>query len=83
MEVHETARAAPEKRLVAYLAVPILSDPRVRLPPIALIVRPVAATLILDEELSVHARNASSAFRDRSKALRDALGQAKGRTRIV
>jgi HEAT repeat protein len=40
--------------------------------------------LVLDEELSVHARNALERIPgpESEKALRDALGQAKGRTRI-
>ena len=42
------------------------------------------APLVLDEELSVHARNALERIpgAESEKALRDALGQAKGRTRI-
>ena len=42
------------------------------------------APLVLDEELSVHARNALERIPgpESEKALRDALGQAKGRTRI-
>ncbi len=92
MEVHgnETARAALEKRLVAYLGSSYSSrDPLVRLPPIgphrhrAASVRAVTP-LVLDEELSVHARNVLEHIPgpESEKALRDALGQAKGRTRI-
>ena len=93
MEVHgnETARAALEKRLVAYAwQFDYSSVTRVvRLPPIgihrhrAASVRAVAP-LVLDEELSVHARNALERIPgpESEKALRDALGQAKGRTRI-
>jgi len=42
------------------------------------------APLVLEEELSVHARNALERIpgTESEKALRDALGQAKGRTRI-
>ena len=42
------------------------------------------APLVLDEELSVHARNALERIpgAESEKAFRDALGQAKGRTRI-
>jgi HEAT repeat protein len=42
------------------------------------------APLVLDEELSVHARNALERIPgpESEKALRDALSQAKGRTRI-
>jgi HEAT repeat protein len=42
------------------------------------------APLVLEEELSVHARNALERIpgAESEKALRDALGQAKGRTRI-
>ncbi|MEO7274848.1 MAG: HEAT repeat domain-containing protein [Vicinamibacterales bacterium] len=45
---------------------------------------PALAPLILDEELSVHARNALERIpgTESDKAFRDALGQAKGRTRI-
>jgi HEAT repeat protein len=45
---------------------------------------PALAPLVLDEELSVHARNALERMPgpESAKALRDALGQAKGRTRI-
>lgn len=45
---------------------------------------PALAPLVLEEELSVHARNALEriAGEESAKALRDALGQAKGRTRI-
>jgi HEAT repeat protein len=42
------------------------------------------APLVLEEELSIHARNALERIPgvESEKALRDALGQAKGRTRI-
>ena len=45
---------------------------------------PALAPLVLDEELSVHARNALERIpgTESEKAFRDALGQAKGRTRI-
>ena len=91
MEVHgnETARAALEKRLVAYLGGSyFLRDPLVRLPPTGLIGSaasvPAVTPLVLDEELSVHARNVLEHIPgpESEKALRDALGQAKGRTRI-
>jgi HEAT repeat protein len=45
---------------------------------------PAVAPLVLDEELSVHARNVLEHVPgpESDKALRDALGKAKGRTRI-
>jgi hypothetical protein len=45
---------------------------------------PALAPLVREEELSVHARNALERIpgTESDKALRDALGQAKGRTRI-
>ena len=45
---------------------------------------PAVTPLILDDELSVHARNVLEHIPgpEPEKALRDALGQAKGRTRI-
>ena len=91
MEVHgnETARAALEKRLVAYLGSSYSSLTRsfvcrqlVLIGSVASV--PAVSPLVLDEELSVHARNALERIPgpESEKALRDALGQAKGRTRI-
>lgn len=91
MEVHgnETARAALEKRLVAYLGSSYSSVTRsfvcrqlVLIGSAASV--PAVTPLVLDEELSVHARNALERIPgpESEKALRDALGQAKGRTRI-
>jgi len=91
MEVHgnETARAALEKRLVAYLGSAFSSVTRsfvcrqlVLIASAASV--PAVTPLILDEELSVHARNVLEHIPgpESEKALRDALGQAKGRTRI-
>ena len=91
MEVHgnETARAALEKRLVAYLGSSYSPVTRsfvcrqlVLIGSAASV--PAVTPLILDEELSVHARNALERIPgpESEKALRDALGQAKGRTRI-
>jgi len=91
MEVHgnETARAALEKRLVAYLGSTYSSVTRsfvcrqlVLIGSAASV--PAVTPLVLDEELSVHARNALERIPgpESEKALRDALGQAKGRTRI-
>jgi HEAT repeat protein len=91
MEVHgnETARAALEKRLVPYLASSYSSVTRsfvcrqlVLIGSAASV--PAVSPLVLDEELSVHARNALERIPgpESEKALRDALGQAKGRTRI-
>ena len=91
MEVHgnETARAALEKRLVAYLGSSYSSVTRAfvcrQLVLIASAASVAAVTpLILDDELSVHARNVLEHIPgpESEKALRDALGQAKGRTRI-
>jgi len=91
MDVHgnETARAALEKRLVAYLGSSYSSVTRsfvcrqlVLIGSAASV--PAVTPLVLDEELSVHARNALERIPgpESEKALRDALGQAKGRTRI-
>jgi len=91
MEVHgnEAARAALEKRLVAYLGSSYSSVTRsfacrqlVLIGSAASV--PAVAPLVLDEELSVHARNVLEHIPgpESEKALRDALGQAKGRTRI-
>ncbi len=84
-----TARSALEKRLLAYLGGSYSSVTR------SFVCRqlafigsaasvPALAPLVLDEELSVHARNALERIpgAESEKALRDALGQAKGRTRI-
>jgi hypothetical protein len=91
MEVHgnETARTALEKRLVAYLGGSYSSVTRsfvcrqlVLIGSAASV--PAVTPLVLDEELSVHARNALERIPgpESEKALRDALGHAKGRTRI-
>lgn len=91
MEVHgnETARASLEKRLVAYLGSSYSSVTSsfvcrqlVLIGSAASV--PAVSPLVLDEELSVHARNALERIPgpESEKALRDALGQAKGRTRI-
>jgi len=91
MDVHgnEAARAALEKRLVAYLGSSYSSVTRsfacrqlVLIGSAASV--PAVAPLVLDEELSVHARNVLEHIPgpESEKALRDALGQAKGRTRI-
>ena len=91
MEVHgnETARAALEKRLVSYLGGSYSSVTRsfvcrqlVFIGSAASV--PAVTPLVLDEELSVHARNVLEHIPgpESEKALRDALGQAKGRTRI-
>ena len=91
MEVHgnETARAALEKRLVAYLGSTYPYVTRsfvcrqlVLIGSAASV--PAVTPLVLDEELSVHARNVLEHVPgpESEKALRDALGQAKGRTRI-
>ena len=91
MEVHgnETARAALEKRLVAYLGSSYSSVTRSFACRQLVLVGSAAcvaavAPLVLDEELSVHARNALERIPgpESEKALRDALSQAKGRTRI-
>ena len=91
MEVHgnEAARAALEKRLVPYLANSSSSVTRsfvcrqlVLIGSAASV--PAVSPLIVDEELSVHARNVLEHIpgAESEKALRDALGQARGRTRI-
>jgi HEAT repeat protein len=91
MEVHgnETARAALEQRLLAYLGGSSSSVTRsfvcrqlVLIGSAASV--PAVTPLVLDEELSVHARNALERIPgpESDKALREALGQAKGRTRI-
>jgi HEAT repeat protein len=86
---NETARAALEKRLVAYLGSTYPSVTRsfvcrqlVLIGSAASV--PAVTPLILDEELSVHARNVLEHIpgAESEKALRDALGQTKGRTRI-
>jgi hypothetical protein len=91
MGVHgdATARAALEKRLLAYLGGSYSSVTRSFVcRQLALIGSaasvPAVTPLVLDEELSVHARNALERIPgpESEKALRDALGQAKGRTRI-
>ena len=91
MEVHgnETARAALEKRLVAYLGNSYSSQTRAFVCRQLVLIGspasvPAVTPLILDEELSVHARNVLEHIPgpESEKALRDALGQAKGRTRI-
>ena len=91
MEVHgnETARASLEKRLVGYLGSTYPYVTRsfvcrqlVLIGSAASV--PAVTPLILDEELSVHARNVLEHIPgpESEKAFRDALGQAKGRTRI-
>ena len=91
MEVHgnESARAALEKRLIPYLGSSYSSVTRsfacrqlVLIGSAASV--PAVAPLVLDEELSVWARNVLEHIPgpEAEKALRDALGQAKGRTRI-
>ena len=91
MEVHgnEAARAALEKRLVAYLGSSYSSVTRsfvcrqlVFIGSAASV--PAVTPLLLDDELSVHARNVLEHIPgpESEKALRDALGQAKGSTRI-
>ena len=91
MEVHgnETARAALEKRLVAYLGRSYSSVTRAFVCRQLVLIGSAASVsavtpLILDDELSVHARNVLEHIPgpESEKALRDALGQAKGRTRI-
>ncbi len=91
MEVHgdATARAALEKRLLGYLGGSYSSVTRsVVCRHLALIGSaasvPAVMPLVLDEELSVHARNVLERIPgpESEKALRDALGQATGRTRI-
>jgi HEAT repeat protein len=91
IEVHgnESARAALEKRLLPYLGSSYSAVTRAfvcrQLVLIASVASvPAVAPLVLDEELSVHARNVLEHIPgpESEKALRDALGQAKGRTRI-
>ncbi len=91
MGVHgnEAARAALEKRLLAYLGGSYSSVTRsVVCRHLALIGSaasvPAVTPLVFDEQLSVHARNVLERIPgpESEKALRDALGQAKGRTRI-
>jgi HEAT repeat protein len=91
MDVHGNAakRAALERRLSAALTSDYSNVAR------SFVCRQLAligtsasvralAPLILEEELSVHARNALERIpgAESEKALRDALGQARGRTRI-
>ena len=91
MAVHgnESARAALEKRLLQYLGSAYSSVTRsfvcrqlVLIGSTASV--PAVTPLIPDEELSVHARNVLEHIPgpESEKALRDALGQARGRTRI-
>ena len=82
-------RAALERRLAATLTPAYSSVARSFVcRQLALIGTPASvrtlAPLVLEEELSVHARNALERIpgAESEKALRDALGQAKGRTRI-
>jgi HEAT repeat protein len=91
MGVHgnASARAALEQRLVGYLGASYSYVARSFVcRQLALIGTPASvralAPLVLEEELSVHARNALERIpgAESEKALRDALGQAKGRTRI-
>ena len=91
MEVHgnETGRAALEKRLLPYLANSYSSVTRAFVCRQLVLIGsaasvPAVTPLILDDELSVHARNALERIPgpESEKALRDALGQTKGRTRI-
>jgi HEAT repeat protein len=91
MEVHgnEPARAALEKRLVAYLAGTYPNVTRSFVCRQLVLIGSAASVaavtpLILDEELSVHARNVLEHVPgpESEKALREALGQARGRTRI-
>ena len=91
MEVHgnEAARAALEKRLVPYLANSYSSVTRSFVCRQLVLIGsatsvPAVSPLIVDEELSVHARNVLEHIpgAESEKALRDALGQARGRTRI-
>jgi HEAT repeat protein len=83
------ARSALERRLVATLTPAYSNVARSFVcRQLALIGTPASvralAPLVLEEELSVHARNALERIpgAESEKALRDALGQAKGRTRI-
>ena len=91
MAVHgnESARAALENRLLQYLGSSYSSVTRsfvcrqlVLIGSTASV--PAVTPLIPDEELSVHARNVLEHVPgpESEKALRDAVGQAKGRTRI-
>src|SRR5688572_10777275 len=91
MEAHgnETARATLEKRLAAYLGSSYSSVTRSFVCRQLVLIGspasvPAVSPLILDDELSVHARNVLEHIPgpESEKALRDALGQAKGRTRI-
>jgi HEAT repeat protein len=91
MEVHgnETARAALEKRLLPYLAGSYSSVTRAFVCRQLVLIAsaasvPAVAPLIPDDELSVHARNVLEHIPgpESERALRDALGQTKGRTRI-
>jgi HEAT repeat protein len=82
-------RAALERRLVATLTPAYSNVARsFACRQLALIGTPASvralAPLVLEEEVSVHARNALEHIpgAESEKALRDALGQAKGRTRI-
>lgn len=86
---NEPARAALEKRLVAFLGGSAPSVTRAFVCRQLVLIASTAsvtavAPLVLDEELSVHARNVLEHIPgpESEKALRDALGQAKGRTRI-
>lgn len=91
MEVHgnETARATLEKRLLPYLGSSYSSVTRAFVCRQLVLIAsaasvPAVTPLVPDEELSVHARNVLEHIPgpESEKALRDALGQAKGRTRI-
>lgn len=91
MEVHgnETARATLEKRLLPYLGSSYSSVTRAFVCRQLFLIAsaasvPAVTPLVPDEELSVHARNVLEHIPgpESEKALRDALGQAKGRTRI-
>ncbi len=82
-------RAALERRLAATLTAAYSDVARsFACRQLALIGTPASvralAPLVLEEELSVHARNALERIPgpESEKVLRDALGQAKGRTRI-
>jgi len=82
-------RAALERRLAAALTPAYSSVARSFVcRQLALIGTPASvralAPLVLEEELSIHARNALERIpgAESEKALRDALGQAKGRTKI-
>ena len=91
MQVHgnEGARAALEKRLVAYLGSAYSSVARAFVCRQLVLIGsaasvPAVTPLIVDDELSVHARNVLEHIpgAEAEKALREALGQARGRTRI-